>query len=255
LTLCLGLFAAGRLYAIDFVADPSQELTATSPTGVVAADFNEDGFPDLAFAMSGAAGGDGGFSVLQSNGSGFSSDQPFSDTFAPRAVTAADLNGDNHLDLVAVGFSPGQTPELHIYLGDGSGSFDTPADQVVGVAGFPAGVTAGLFNGDAFVDLVVADSGNLGSALFMAGLGNGTVAAPAPVPAANNTTPDDIVAVDFDDDGQLDFLTPEGAYRGAGDGSFSRVFGLGGHLAVADGDMNNDGHIDAVVLRIVTGTN
>ncbi len=127
LTSVMILISSPALSA-TFGAPIDRELTASSPTGSVSADFNEDGFQDMAFAMSGQAGGDGGLTVVLSDGAGGFGDNQSVDvaSFAATAVTAADFNGDGDIDLAAVGQGAGFQGRLQVFLGDGTGDFTTP---------------------------------------------------------------------------------------------------------------------------------
>jgi hypothetical protein len=247
LTFTIIMFSTCAL-ASTFDAPIDRELTATSPTGSTSADFNEDGFPDMAFAMSGQLGGDGGLSVVLSDGAGsYDDDTPFEESFfAPRAVATEDFNGDGHLDLAAVGVGPGSVGKLQVFLGDGFGQFATPPQFEVAMPGFPTAVAAGYVDADSVADLLVADSSGLSGVRLLLGVGDGAFSAPQAIVATNNTSPFDLAIGDFDNDSALDFATSEGIYHGQGDGSFAKILGTGGSIAVATGDLNNDGFEDVV---------
>src|ERR1043165_4115436 len=123
----------------------------TRPGGVAAGDFNGDGARDLAVTTDGPDkisilfnNGTGGFAapvnILAPNGSGIG------------AIVAADLDGDHDLDLAVAYQNLGQ---VQVFLNNGSGGF-TPAG-VFAVGSNPRGLLAGLLNGDAAIDLAVAN--------------------------------------------------------------------------------------------------
>src|SRR6185503_9807568 len=101
-----GLIALGILLATAGAAHATPLFKAPhllfepgpSPTSVAIADLNEDGRPDLAVTHGGNA--PPAVAVLLGNGDGtFGSPTDFEVGRIPRAVRAADLNGDGHLDL------------------------------------------------------------------------------------------------------------------------------------------------------------
>ena len=67
-------------------------------------------------------------------------------------IAALDLNGDNHLDLVAT-CNQGSTED--VLLGDGDGRFRVGGEYRAGA--FPGPILAGDFNGDGRLDLAVGD--------------------------------------------------------------------------------------------------
>lgn len=126
--------------AIDYAA-------GTSPSGLAMGDFNGDGKPDLAVAVS------GGVALLLGNGDGtFRAVNDVADRSGPLEV--GDFNGDGKADLVvADGFDP-------VLMGRGDGTFGVLANLCPGAGG--DSVTVGDFNGDGRPDLLVhTSSGNL----------------------------------------------------------------------------------------------
>jgi len=66
-------------------------------------------------------------------------------------LAAAELNGDNNLDLAV---SNSEDGNVYVLLGNGNGSFESLA-PIDGVGGIPAGVVAGKFHGGNAEDLAV----------------------------------------------------------------------------------------------------
>jgi uncharacterized protein (TIGR03437 family) len=148
------------------VLPPSSSVTAQPyPICLVAADFNGDGWPDLAIANQGT----NNVSVLLGDGSGnfapVAGSNPIGVGSAPFFVTAGYFNDDTILDL-AVANQGDNT--VTVLLGDGVGGFVegaynpfTPATGSPFMAGTtPVAIAVADFNGDGKPDLAVADKGN-----------------------------------------------------------------------------------------------
>jgi hypothetical protein len=108
--------------AVNYAVGPA-------PTGIIAADVNGDGHPDLVTANFGFCGG-GGMSILVNNGDG-TFGAPITYTSIPNAhaVYAGDFDQDGRLDLVAVSQSQNVAAVLR---GNGDGTFGPPQTFSVG---------------------------------------------------------------------------------------------------------------------------
>ncbi|MEO5656868.1 MAG: VCBS repeat-containing protein [Nitrospiria bacterium] len=143
-----GTFSSEQTYAV-----------AGSPSAIVAADLNLDGFPDLAVTTI-----SGGLVLIINKGTPF---DPSPETFRPPALTtyptgagpvavaAGDINQDQFADLVIVN-KVDET--LVVYLGHGDGTLTVSETYAVGM--LPLSVAVGDFNGDTWPDLAVANSGD-----------------------------------------------------------------------------------------------
>jgi hypothetical protein len=222
----------------------SHTSTAAIPDGIVTADFNGDGRPDLAVVASNVVGevyvflgnGDGTFApaVAYSTGGQY-----------PQSVAVGDFNGDGKPDLAVANYNDGTECSVAILLGNGDGTFGGAANFVVGsaltqlvVADFngdgkldiataqfvfvllgngdgtfqPAmfldssveALTVGDFNGDGNVDLV-GSGGTTGDVFFFAGNGNGTFQPPTSFPVGLLAT--DLSAAELSGGGALDIVT------------------------------------------------
>jgi hypothetical protein len=245
-----GTFQPQITYAVGF-----------GPTAIVAGDFNGDGHTDLAVADR------VGVQVLLGNGDG---------TFQPAetvaagidgAIVAGDFNGDGKLDLAVAeaGFSyrfynPGG---VFVLLGNGDGTFQ-PA-KTVAAAGIDGAMVAGDFNGDAKLDLAVADSAGV---QILLGNGDGTFQPAETVAAGIDGA---MVAGDFNGDGRTDLAVYEESNSGYwpytstsevsvllsnGDGTFqpAKTFAVGPDvLSIVAGDFTGNGRID-LALAYVDGT-
>src|SRR5258708_38225742 len=90
--------------------------TDVTPQDVAAADFNGDGFVDLAVAT-----GNNSVSILMGNGTGaFPSHVQYAVPGDPAALIAGGFNGGGEVDLITVDTSQS---EISVLLGNGDGTF------------------------------------------------------------------------------------------------------------------------------------
>ena len=71
----------------------------------------------------------------------------------PYAITTADFNGDNNIDLAITSTSTG---DIAILLGNGDGTFQGPSFYPSG--NNPTGIVAADFNGDGHIDLATSNA-------------------------------------------------------------------------------------------------
>lgn len=131
-----------------------QTFTGTGPqTGLVIADFNGDGEPDLAFSVQ-----DVGAVVYYGNGHGyFGKPLTLKSKALGAGIAAGDVNGDGIPDIVLAG---GQGSSLYFLVnsyfpGDGSGGFG--AEVIVAADLAPNAVALADVNGDGKLDIVSAN--------------------------------------------------------------------------------------------------
>lgn len=258
----------------DGTFKPPTTITAgigSSPIGVFTADLNHDGKLDLVvtnsdfFNKTTPCSGSS-ISVLLGNGiGGFSpaAGSPLTSGPCPTDAAIVDL-GNGQLDLVVAnnGGMNSMTPgTVSVFIGKGNGTFNPKVDYAVGVQ--PMGLTVADF-GNGKMDVAVGDSGDMhsntpgtdpGGISFLVGNGNGTLQAATflnDVPGVFS-----LVGADVDGDGKNDLvlLGHNGGLtvmRGTGDvtdpflaPTTYAVSGREGFVGV--GDLNGDGHPDAVV--------
>lgn len=244
-----GAFTVGTAYATDLVSN--------YPYGVVAADFNKDGHPDLAIANWNGAD----VAILLNDGTGaFPVPVPIALTGNVwQGITVTDLDGDGNLDLV-LAFNNSSTNAIGILLGKGDGTFKTETD-LDGVP-YPELLAIADLNGDAKLDLAATlDEGGGQDIAIALGNGDGTFGTPTLVPSSlqdfnlDSPYPQGIQVADVDGDAKPDlvYLNSEygtvGVMFGNGDGTFfdPLEYPVGEYnwpLVVLD--VNGDGALDAV---------
>jgi len=176
----------------------------SNPSSVVVADFNNDGYPDIAVTNA----GDGTVSVWLNNGSGgFTADKgsPYAVGHGPSSVAVGDFNKDKFLDLAVTNGSDGT---VSVLLNNGSGGGFTPASySPLTVGNGPSAVTVADFNKDGYPDLAVANQtdGTATVLLNNGSAGGFTAALGSPYTVGNQ--PISIVAEDFLGDGYQDIAT------------------------------------------------
>jgi FG-GAP-like repeat/FG-GAP repeat len=224
---------------------------------VVVADFNGDGYPDLAIAAETSTTSPGSILIELGNGDGtFQSPVAYSaGAECLSELIVGDFNSDGKPDL-AVLESCGTSATAAVLINNGNGTFQTAQLTTISGSSYVAygGLVAGDFNGDGKLDLAAyVYSGEV--SIFL-GNGNGTFQS-----AINTTGLGDyccqLAAGDFNNDGKLDLVIGTGAtLLGNGNGTFqtpkpigcpSAAFcndtALGNPIAA---DINGDGKLDIV---------
>jgi hypothetical protein len=235
-------------------------------------DLNGDSRPDIVAANN----GDNTITVYMNNGdgtfqSGFyvpaASAATPSGTVAdvgPSAVAIADVSGDGKADLIS---SNDMSADITIHLGNGDGTFTTPAIGYAVGGGPNTRAVVADFDGDAIPDLIVSD--NKFSLVYLKGYGDGTFRAAhnyySPIPDdGGNSYGLSIASGDFNGDGQFDFVTDNyvnpsvgiTVYLSRPDGTLSPGVNYGsggGYMSVTVADFNQDGKLDVAVADILAG--
>jgi hypothetical protein len=250
-----------------FTVEPTLTLpSGAGPTAIAVADFNGDGFADLAVVNKNAntvsiflGNGDETFQTPTTLVTGNAPTSIVAQAFNPNAPAIIDLAVTNSTDNT-----------LQIFLGNGKGTFTNGVTYNTGAT--PVYVASAYVNLDGNLDLVVADSGAATSAnsvgnsvsVFL-GNGDGTFILPGGtrMDFAAGTTPTSFVIADFNNDGIPDLLA-----TASGDNAAALMLGAGGGFfngpievpvgttpdSVATADFNGDGLPDVVITNFGSNT-
>jgi hypothetical protein len=257
----------GGDYGGSFWAWNPPEVLLQPPGKIVAGDWDEDGhvdaaclIPSLPFVL-----------LLPGNGDG-----TFGDPFTglpfplvagadPQDLIAIDLDGDGHLDLATANRAD---DSVSVFLGDGNGSFH--ALPPVLTPGGPRALAAADLDGDGDIDLAAACfdfSFGVGGAaarrdqidILLADGRAWALDLDSIVPLERGEQPVDLVAADFDGDGDVDLAYASRALEAVGtlnnDGRAvftrtnpARIALLGEPKQLEAGDFDEDGRPDLAVL-------
>lgn len=244
-----GTFGAATIFTVcAFPATPSNFAS------LCCADFNGDGFIDIAVASYQA-----NIYVLLGTGTGsFGASTIVHSTFTSRCLISADFNMDGNADLAVAGYD---NNNVLILPGTGTGTFGAGTDFTVGSN--PMSIISGDFNGDTNLDLAIANSGSNNVSILI-GTGTGSFGTAVNFPAVSG--PLSITCVDFNNDGNLDLAATDGAgticaLLGTGTGSFGAPvinftanMGSAYHGSIVSSDFNMDGNADLATANYAAGS-
>ena len=181
-------------------AAPDTLVVGASPTFVALADFDGDGTLDLAVTDAESPN----ISILFNTGDAtFNGPAVFPagpDGESPAQVAAADLNGDDHIDLAVTNPIDGS---VSVLLNDGNGVF--PSRTSYDARLVPQAVDVGDLDGDGDLDLAVANFGSSDVTVLL-NRGDGSFVSAGPFPVIDG--PLDLAIGDFDNDGLPDLAVP-----------------------------------------------
>jgi hypothetical protein len=229
-------------------------IVGNGPAGCATADFDLDGFADLAVAVRATdvvavlrGAGDGQFFPPDAHAVGD----------APCAVVAADFDGDGAPDLAVVNETGAG---VSVLLGDGVGGFGGATSYAVRPR--PVAIAVGALRGAGQpLDLVVANRDDDSVSVL---LGNGAGGFGAQTAYPTGAEPVHVVVADFDQDGHLDVVTADADsnrvsfLRGTGAGALSSADPTllsADPAALSVEDFDGDGDLDVFVVFQPTGLN
>jgi len=235
--------------------------------GVVVADFNGDGLPDVAVAqtyVNGSPPHQGYIAIyLQTTPGHFAAPVRYRIGPDPWALASGDLDGSGHVDLVAT--TPSSVPgtlnsgRISILHHDPAmpGAFLASQQLATGAGG--DAVSIGDVNGDGHADIVVADgSPSFAHAIVFtqSATSPGAFSAPVSLSLGTNRGSNDVTLHDMDGDGRNDIVlaTSDGAAifydNGAGDFLAPVLLTQGiNPQGIAVADLDGDGRPDIVVAN------
>lgn len=229
-------------------AQPQTIPVSGKPGRLLAADINADGRPDLIVGCDHAV-----VVLLNDKKRGWveASRTPISSQ--PTELAVADFNGDGALDVV---LADHDTFAVVVLAGDGRGGLKRLGLTRVKRTGSPHthGLLAGDFNGDGKADVIHFNL-NEHDAVLLLGDGRGEL---SPSTISRVRSPNNPAIGDFNEDGKPDFVAAHtsgaevSVHLNDGKGGFTRVSESLNRVAprplhAAAGDLNGDGHLDAVV--------
>lgn len=246
-----------------FAPPPGSPFPAgRNPNDIVISDFNHDGHPDLAVAnheekhLTVLLGdGHGGFAPARHS--------PFAVDVLPHThgVSAGDLNGDDHVDLITDSWANNRVAAL---LGDGAGGFRAGPFFTVGKHPYQR-LRVRDVNGDGHVDIITTNLED-DTATVLRGDGHGGFSPAMGSPFPCGDSPFNLAVGDVDGDGHVDLAivnAPSSTADRHGRNGLTILIGDGGGgfrmmggspfptgripNRVAIGDINGDGLGDIAV--------
>lgn len=226
--------------------------TGEVPTSVVTADFNKDGFDDIAVTTSGV-GDIGKLYIFFSNKQGgFNQSQVFNLSTSSPLIATVVLSSNNTLANLSV--MDERNKVTYNFLNNGSGTFS----QVSTLPSDPSSIASGNFRGNGKTDLVFANP-KLSVLSIFYGNGDGTFT-PGPQ-IATSPQPTYVATGDVNNDGLDDIVVSYAlgdqikVFLNNGSGNFTEAgtYPVGTFPnAIAVGDLSNNGFQDIAVANVMS---
>jgi hypothetical protein len=240
----------GTFYRSSYLAN------ARIYSGLTFGDFNGDGKLDIAYVQGDSTDSKGRhIFIMLGDGTGkFKLGSQIDDFGGFSSLATGDFNGDGKLDIAAI-----KDGAWAVYLGNGDGTFQQLVQYGLRVGGGVSGyyITAGDFNGDGKLDVLVAsfNGDNTTYVSIFSGKGDGTFKYPPRQIWAGNGTVGFVN--DYNGDGKLDLSMLTGSLQdqiqvllGNGDGTFTALPPMtvpNAPYSFTAGDFNSDGITDLIV--------
>jgi FG-GAP-like repeat/Domain of unknown function (DUF4214) len=253
ISFCLALavlFAAGSAVSQTVMfGDGATYPGGNGPWGIVSADFNGDGRPDIAVSNHGTFNNpaSGATILLARNDGTFAPGVSYPGGSGPTYMVAADFDKDGRMDLATAN----STSNVSVMRGNGDGTFAAAINYATPSS--PGDITTADYNKDSFLDLAMPVVGGIG-VMLANGTGGFNPIAVYPTGASSST----VRQGDFNGDKKLDLIVTSVIAKsvivllGNGDGTFqapqSTSTGLDSQPAsFVVGDFNRDGKSDVAV--------
>ncbi|CAF0834378.1 unnamed protein product [Rotaria sp. Silwood1] len=230
----------------------------SNPSSIVVGDFNNDNRQDIAVANSGTNNigvflgyGNAKFQSIKLYSTGLNSHTC--------SIATADFNRDNRLDIIVANAG---TDNVGVFFGYGDGTFTKQMTLSTDIGSSPHSIMIADFNKDSFLDMAVANSNTNNVGVFL-GYGNGTFNSMKKYPTGYGSTPQFIIAGDFNNDNQTDVVVANNGSNNVGvllnnrliDFQSPVTYSTGNYsrpISAYLGDFNNDNHLDIVVTNYWT---
>ncbi len=220
-----------------------------NPSSITAADFNGDGWPDL--AVTGASSNDISLLINDHTGS-FSNEGIYNTGNSPLCVESGDFDDDGDIDLVNCNNDDGS---VSFFLNRGNGIFDFDTTYIIG--GSPFSIAVADFVGNGFLDLAITDyDGARVVVLINDESGAYVIDSSYDV----GTQPHDIIAGDFQHTGNLSLANVNfnsndvSVLLNAGDTTFIQPPAFSTGIRPNDlcaGDFDSDGDLDMAITSVM----
>lgn len=222
---------------------PASIGAANAPQSVSAADFNGDGWDDLAAVGSGGSSGVDVFVLLNNHLEGWNvtTYNAGSENFLTSAVADYDKDGDVDL-LVGADNSINNTATVVLYTNNGSGVMTLSSSSIISHL---ARLTAADINMDGFGDFIATNY--FGGAYVFPGNRHGAFSALL-FSADGCQYPNETAVADFNSDGKPDMALPGGLNR-----EVSVLSNTNNLNAIRKTDYNGDGRTDVAIWRPADG--
>ena len=243
-TFTIKVLKGTALFEVD-----SLYQTGDSPYYVCLADFDNDGYLDIASSNAGTDN----IAIMLNQGNGqYSQPTYFSTTTNLYQIVAQDLDNDGDIDLAVASAVSG----LVILKNDGSALF--MVDSIYAVGSNSSWISSGDYDGDGLIDLVVGNSSTTSGITFFMNAGNGKL---KKTDTYESSDIQDICTADFDGDGDLDVACSTNYYANpctvyillnTGRGKFgpAPLINTVTHaMGIASGDVDGDRDQDLIVVN------
>jgi len=241
---------------------------ADFPFAVAVEDVTRDAAPDIVAAVRGRFFGYVSVFVGKKDGT-FLAPMDYVVGDEPSDVVIGDFNGDQKPDIATCNqgerVGSQDLASITVLLGHGDGGFGAGVDYMVGADTYPHALATADLNGDTFLDLVTTNLERAPVGVRVL-LGNGGGGFGQPVQYDTASRPLRLAIADINGDATPDVVASTAGNGETGSVALLRGLGGGAFAAAVDhetgaapyglavGDVNRDGHTDAVSAGYAAGT-